>query len=125
MSAGDSHRRANTCVPSKVRALLSKGGAPELMRRWRGLEDGWDIPDLARRRPWRARGCHLCVRPGPSIIPPARQRVFYRRNVERTKISFALEEEGCVARGSGALANRRTIGVRASTLGRPRPLARV
>jgi len=47
MSAGDSHRRANTCVPSKVHALLSTGGAPELMRRWHGLSDAYDIPDLA------------------------------------------------------------------------------
>src|SRR5262249_14467850 len=30
---------------------------------------------------------------------------------------FALDEEACVARGSGALANRRPIGVRASTPG--------
>ena len=47
MSAGDSHRRVNKCSTQEVHKLLGTGGAPQLMRRWRGLEDGWDIADLA------------------------------------------------------------------------------
>jgi len=47
MSAGDGHRRPNTCSPKKKHHLLATGGAPQLMRRWRGLEDGYDIPDVA------------------------------------------------------------------------------
>jgi hypothetical protein len=69
MSAGDGHRRQNTCSPQKVHQLLGSGGAPQLMRRWRNLSDAYDIPDLARRRPWRARGCHLWrARAGASSI---------------------------------------------------------
>ena len=47
MSAGDGHRRPNQCNKDRVHQLLATGGAPQLMRRWRGLEDQWDIPDLA------------------------------------------------------------------------------
>ena len=47
MSAGDGHRRPNKCSALKVHELLGSGGAPELMRRWRGLSDAYDIPDLA------------------------------------------------------------------------------
>jgi len=87
MSAGDGHRRPNKCSALKVHELLGSGGAPELMRRWRGLSDAYDIPDLARRRPWRARGCHLLrARAGASSVliatlpRPARMPGSYLRS---------------------------------------------
>src|SRR5262249_33925137 len=49
LSAGDRHRRKNTCDKDKVHKLLASGGAPELMRRWRGLQR-WRACSLYRMR---------------------------------------------------------------------------
>lgn len=47
MSAGHGHSRPNLRHPHELKKLLAEGGAPELMQRWRQLDDQSDMPDLA------------------------------------------------------------------------------
>lgn len=47
MSSGDGHRRPNSKHPAELGRLERKGGYPELATRWQGIDDNYDIPDLA------------------------------------------------------------------------------
>ena len=103
MSAGDGHRRKNTCNVEKVHQLPATGGAPQLMQRWRGLSDVYDIPDLAG---YNVAGTERYIDRDAmrAILDPA-----YAQQILGEPVQTGLspkEQVGRVARGSGALANR-------------------
>jgi hypothetical protein len=52
MSSGSPHYRPNLKHPGELTKILSEGGAPQLMQRWKRLDIQHDVPDLCGYDVW-------------------------------------------------------------------------